>query len=335
MNKHTALLALFAGCVATFSTGCEWVLLGVAVSDDDTECLDCSCDNTCVPTTPDPADPPTVDILIADWPPIGPDGIVTVEASSDDGLSGAFFSFRNAINQPMSGLKDSATANGSDLGEGLGSLSVTVTSSQLAQTRRQVDGLLVDLTPPTVYVDKTTLPAEGGVFEYWMADAWVVSGSELDVDGTVRTTQLDAGYPDTLGTDWDFSLVAIPTSELPPGSFNATIRVWDAAGNEATFDVPLTIDGVPPVAEILSPAEGETVSGVFQVSAAASDDLAATTEVEFWAGGALVATGTGPSAFVTLDASEFPLGPLEITVYAVDRAGNRSAAASHQIVIGP
>lgn len=337
MPSRPAFLFAFAAAACTLCTGCEWVLLGLAVTDESSCDADC-CD--CAPTpqpTPDPVDPPTVDLLIADWPPIGPEGVVTVEASSDDGLSSATFTFRNTVDVPMSGAsEDSAEASGAELGEGLGSLSVRVTTFQGATTRRQVDGLLVDLGKPTIYVDDTTLKADGGELAYWMADAWIVAGSELLIDGvSVTHTELDPGYPSTLGSEWDFSLVTVPSSVLPLGQHDAEIRVWDAAGNEDTIAIPLVVDGEPPVATILSPDEGAIVSGPFQIEASAIDDLAATTEVEFWAGGALVATGVGPAASVTLDAAELPLGPLEIGVAAVDRAGNRSATVTRALIVAP
>ncbi len=333
--------ALVVAATGLGATGCEWVILATALSDDDPcdgdPCCDDPCcgDPCCFDDCVEQTDPPQVSFVIPDWPPVGPEGTVEVQASSDAGLSNAAFTFRNTFSKPMSGTTSgSVFATGIELGEGQGTLTVQVTASDGAFTRAAVDDLLVDLGAPTAYLDDTVLPATGSELRFWISDDWVVSGYELDAGGMLFSETLEPGYPSTLGVEWDFSLVSIPVEELPIGSTVASLLVFDAAGNSATLDLPFVIDAVPPSIEIGEPLADATVSGSFQVSASASDDNPFTVAINLYVGGVLVGTGVAPTATVTLDASEFPLGPIELAALAVDSAGNESPIASRNIVIG-
>ena len=332
--------ALVIAATGLGSSGCEWVILATAISDDDPCDGDPCCDDPCCgdpccweDCTPESV-PPTVAFLIPDWPPIGPEAQVEVQTSSNTGLSSAAFTFRNTFSKPLNGATSTSVfATGAELGEGQGTLVVQVTANDGAFTRTAVDDLLVDLGAPTAYLDDTVLPATGSELRFWISDDWVVSGYELDVDGLTFTETLEPGYPSTLGVEWDFSLVSIPVEELPVGSTVASLLVFDAAGNSTTLELPLVIDGVPPTIDIEEPAADAAVSGAFQVSASASDDNPFTVSIDIFLGGVLVGTGVAPTATVTLDASEFPLGPIELTAVAVDSAGNESPIASRNLVI--
>ncbi|MBL8743704.1 MAG: hypothetical protein JNK04_21490 [Myxococcales bacterium] len=321
------------------ATGCEWVLLATALSDDDPCDGDPCCNDPCCgdPCCQDgcweESVPPEVTFVIPDWPPIGPDGTVEVQAFSDMGLSSAAFTFRNSFSKPMSGVSGSVFAAGSELGEGQGTLVVQVNASDGSFTRASVDDLLVDLGPPTAYLDDTVLPATGSELRFWISDDWVVSGYELDAGGTVFTETLEPGYPSTLGLEWDFSLVSIPVEQLPVGSTVGSLRVFDAAGNNTILELPFVIDGQPPSVDISEPLADAAVSGTFNVAASAADDNPFTVAINIYVGGVLVGTGVAPNTSVTLDASEFPLGPIELTAIAVDAAGNESPVASRNIVI--
>lgn len=332
----------FAAATATASSGCEVVLIIAATADDDDGdyCYDaCECYGDCWTdddgTEPPAPTPPTLTINIADWPPIGPTGEVEVQASTTSGtLSTATFYFRNQFVTGF-GATTSGTVsvNGNDLGEGLGTLAVEVRTSQGAGARQEVTDLLVDLTAPTAYADDTILPASGADLSFWIADAWVVSGYELQVAGKVFSETLEPGYPSTLGVEWDYSLVTIPVSEIPTGVHQGILRVFDAAGNEAILDLPLTIDGIPPTASVDSPAEGAVLSGPFAIDVSGQDDLPGGVSLELRVGGALVATALGPTASVVVDAAEFAEGPIDIAVIAVDEAGNQSAPSVHTVTI--
>jgi hypothetical protein len=230
--KTVAPTLLFALVTGLMSTGCEWVALGIALSDDDCE-SDC-CGDECWDDPPEapPPDPPTIDFTIADWPPMGSASTLTISAQADNGLGNTTFFFRNTVTRSFNG-ETSATLSvtGAELGEGFGRLEVDVASWDGSISRRGVDGLLVDLTAPTAYVDDlNVVRAVGDHFSFYMADAWIVSGCELTVGDQIFTEQLDPGFPPTLGVDWDFSLVSIPSEDLPIGTHSASLRVWGRGG---------------------------------------------------------------------------------------------------------
>lgn len=337
--RRSTVVSLLAIATSLGSAGCEWILLGVALDDgDDCDEFDC-CEEDCFtdPPPPEPVLPPTLAIGIADWPPIGPTGVVTITASSSQGLARAELAFKNDYVATFTGASangSTATATGLNLGEGFGRLDVAVYALDGSYTQGAVDDLLVDLGPPEAYFDQTVLPASGDRLSFWMADAWVVAGCELTIGDVILTEELEPGYPSTLGVEWDFSLVSFPVEELPVGNHAAQLRVWDAAGNEVLLDAPITIDGLPPEVDILEPAEGETVSDTFTVSASASDDMPFPVSIELRVGGALVATGTAPQATFNLSAIDFPAGENEITAIAIDEAGNSSAISTRTIIIG-
>lgn len=340
--RHLLWPLLFAGAAALSSSGCEIALIIAATADDDDddgcygECCygDCWTDDGVEPPPPTTS-VPTMSIDVPDWPPIGPDGKVTVDASIPSGvLRDARFVFRNSITKSFGSTANGTVfAYGDELGEGLGTLTVDVNASNGSGARKEVTNLLVDLTAPSSYSDDTILPAQGADLYFWIADAWVVSGYELVIGGKTFTETLAPGYPSTIGVEWDYSLVSIPVEELPVGVHSGDLRVWDAAGNEATFDFPLTIDGLPPSASVDQPTDGSSVSGIFPVTVSGLDDLPGTVALEIRVGGALVATGLGPSATVVLDANEFPAGPIEITAVAVDQAGNQSPPSVRTVTI--
>lgn len=337
MKAFTSTL-LLAALTSLGTTGCEWVALGLALSEDDDSCDDGCCDDSdccgdtgCLEPAP-PPDPPTVTFTIPEWPPIGPNDTVTLNASSDGGLDATTFFFVNTFNKSFAGTQ-SVSALGHELGEGFGQLEVLVTSFDGSFTRRAVDGLLVDLTPPSAYFDETVLPATGKELQFWMGDAWIVSRCSLTIGDKVFTEEVDPGYPDTIGVEWDYSLVTIPVEELPVGSHTAHVEVWDAAGNVADLEVALTIDALAPEVGIPSPQEGEVLDGLFDVTVTATDDVPLPVAIEISIGGALVATGSSPQTTITFSTDDFPQGPTEISVVAVDEAGNRSAPVVRSVTL--
>ncbi len=340
MDRRLLLPLCFAGLTASASSGCEIVLIIAATADDDDyECYDaCDCYGECGTDEPPPTEnpsPPTVTISIADWPPAGPGTQIHVDAVANGGsLVGATWFFRNKVTTEFDGATAGSTwINGEALGEGFGTLTIDVETNVDTGTRREVQDFLVDLSEPTAYADDTVLPAAGAELNFWIADAWVVSGYYLSIGGKTFEAELEPGYPSTLGVEWDYSLVSIPVSEIPVGVHEGLLVVHDAAGNEAVLDLPVTIDGTPPTATIESPAEGATFTGPFQIDLGGTDDLPGAVSLELRLGGALVATAIGPSATVVVDPAEFPEGALEISVLAVDEAGNKSAPALRTVQI--
>lgn len=282
--------------------------------------------------------PPQIDeILIADWPPMGPSGVITVEVRDDAGVASLLFEFAEVVTFDTGGQRNvSFDVQGIDLGEGLGELVVTAYDVEGTWAQRRVEDLLVDLSPPEIDLLDTHIPASGpeGVLFAWVSDAWILGDVRLEVGGKVLTKDFPDAYPSTLGEEWDYSLVSFEGSELPLGAHVAQLTVRDAAGNEATQSFDLVVDGTPPTAFIDAPQSGDHVSGVFAVEASGADDLGPVS-LEVSLGGVLAAVAPGPTALVTIDASDFLPGPVELSVVAVDQAGNRSAPANVSLVIDP
>lgn len=279
------------------------------------------------PPPPDP-DPATIDIEIADWPPLGPSGTIEVSAESDDGLRDATAYFLHTVDRTFPSQSDEGTVkfSGQELGEGTGTLWIEVSTMRGSISQRAVSNFLVDLSPPVAFLDDTLLRASGDPLRFYIGDAWVVSGYALHVGGETFTDELEPGYPDTIGVDWDYSYVEIPSESIPTGATEATLEVWDAAGNRVTEQFDLVVDGVAPTVGIEGPMT--QVSGTFTVQVTGTDDLPGDLTYELRAGGALVATAAGPSAIIALDANDLPSGPNELSAIAMDAAGNASAAAT-------
>jgi hypothetical protein len=218
---------------------------------------------------PGQAFPPQIDeILIADWPPMGPAGVITVEVRDDAGVASVLFEFAETV---LFDTQDQRNVTldvlGIELGEGLGDMVVTATDVDGTWARRTVEGLLVDLSAPEIDLLDTYIPASGpeAVLFAWVSDAWILGDVTLEVGGEVLTYDFPDAYPSTLGQEWDYSLVSFEAGDLPLGSHLALLTVRDAAGNETSQSFDLVVDGTPPVASVAAPSDGEHVSGVFAV----------------------------------------------------------------------
>jgi len=311
------------GTVSTQAGCLEIALLIALTSEDEAEPV----------AGPDPI-APEVEIDIADWPPIGPNGVVRAHATSPSGLAQADLEFANMTTLwAQGGTEETFEATGAQLGEGLGTLSITVVGNDGASIEQYVDDLLVDLTPPEVLLGPTTLPAQGATFDFWMGDAWVLGKAELSFGGRTLTETLPEGYPATLGTEWDYSLVRFDVAELPAITEVATITLTDAAGNITSESFTLSIDGAPPSASFLAPSAGDELGGTFNVKIEAYDSQPGPLVIDLYAGGTIVATGSGPTCTFVLSGEELGAGPLQLEAIATDEAGNRSVAAQLSVVI--
>jgi len=280
--------------------------------------------------------PPSIDnVDVADWPPLGPEGTIGVDLSDDRSLSSVSFDFNHSFSRVVSGTAASIEVSGTELGEGLGKLTITAMDSDGGWAQRWVENLLVDLTPPEVTIGKTVLPQQGdnAKLEIWVADAWVLGHVDLEFNGSTLSHDFGQVYPETLGTAWDYSLVSFPTSALAAGTGTARITAYDAAGNATIEQFELSVDGNAPLVSILAPAPNQTVSGLFQVSLSALDPEGGPCWIQVKLGGTDLGTAVGPSAKITVDASEFVPGELTLEATAVDEAGNESLVASVPIVI--
>lgn len=271
------------------------------------------------------AGPPSVDAVeVPEWPPLGPNGAITVRLSDDQELASLTAFFRENAIRSVAGTTATVELTGPELGEGLGTLTLEVSDWRGATARREVTGLLVDLTPPEITPGRAiTGRDDDDAFTFWVGDAWVLGDVEVEVGGRTERQVFEEGFPSTLGEAWDESLVRVPTAGLGEGDWPVRVTASDAAGNTASFDLSVLVDGTPPEVTVEEPLPNASVPPLFLVRATATDALSEAT-LEVTVGGAPVVAVEGAVAEIVVDASEFVGGPLDVEVTAIDAAGNRS-----------
>lgn len=291
------------------------------------------------PATAEPtdeiSDPPWIEeVSIPDWPPPGPDTLLAVTARDDEGLSGVQFTFAEQVWVTASGTSAEVSVPAIQLGEGYGTMGVVAYDEDDSLAEQLVFDFLVDLSNPKgELVQSVVRRAEGSDILLWVGDAWVLGGATLTFQGASQTYVFEAGYPSTLGVEWDTSVVSLPSVDFPEGAGTAELLVWDAAGNMASVPVPLTLDGTPPVTTITSPPDGSAVSGVVTISVTGADENKDAVQIDVFVAGSPIATLPGPSGEVSVDVSELAKGATTIEAIARDAAGNFSAPASIDITI--
>ncbi len=282
---------------------------------------------------PEPDAPMMGPLDIPQWPPLGETSEIHVDVSDDVGLQQLIFSFRNDVFRTLSGNNASVSVTGGELGEGFGTLEVYVEDVEGASRTRKVEDLLVDLSAPEITLGDTVLGVQDDYLEAWVADAWVIGKAELTVGNVVVEHEFEDGYPPTLGEAWDYSLVKFPVADLPQGVHGATLTAYDAAGNDTTEPFTITIDGIAPTVQIVSPPTGTVVTGWFEVTLQAIDLTSGSVWIELTIGGTPAATAVGPQATVLLNAAELAPGPTELSAIAHDEAGNPSQLATIDLIV--
>lgn len=289
---------------------------------------------------PPPPVPPTIDeLVLPTWPPLGPTGKVTVGLSDDEGLSRITATFKDVTRRSVSGTKGTVSFTSTELGEGMGTLTLVACDARSACRSRQVSDLLVDLTPPDIDLERAVVSSlmDGidGQVAVWVTDGWVLGSVDFTFAGKTVRHDFPKAYPSTLGTSPDVSRIAFPAKGFPSGSGSATIIARDAAGNEQTKSVTLRIDGTRPVVALAEPLPGAVVSGQLTVRVTATDESGIAPTVDIWVGGARVLTGVPASTPLVVDTSTLPPGSTEVRAVATDEAGNESVAARAMIEIVP
>jgi len=285
------------------------------------------------PSQPVVHNPPIIQaVTIPDWPPIGKPAEVSVLVTDPDGnLRSVEFLFNDRAERFVTGSSATASIFGSDLGEGLGTLTIQANDTTGAFARQTVTQLLVDLTPPKITLGQTVVAADGEL-ELWVGDAWILGKVTLWFAGVTVFHEFEQGFPETLGKTWDYSLVKFDMSDLPQGSGTASVRAVDAADNAVTETFTLVIDGEPPQVSIGAPEEGALLSGSVEIDLAASDPGAGPVSIELSLGGTPIATVNGPTATVKLDTTDFTPGPTTLVAKATDVAGNGSSVSRAVII---
>jgi hypothetical protein len=176
-----------------------------------------------------------------------------------------------------------------------------------------------DTTAPLVSVGA---PEDGSVVSaittvsVWATDDTTVAVVELYIDGSLLATDTTTPF----NFNWN-------TAQSDDGLHTIQAMAYDAAGNRGESDVvAVTVDNTvadttPPEASIVSPADGDIVSGTISVSVSASDDIGVAA-VELYLDGALLSTdNTAPFSF-TWDTATTADGTHTLQARAYDAASN-------------
>ncbi len=201
------------------------------------------------------------------------------------------------------------------------------TGAAVVRARETLD---TDTSSPTIAI---TAPTGGQVrglipVDVNASDNVGVSKAELYAGGTLIAADTTAPFA--------FSL---DTSRFPDGDLQLQARAYDAAGNagvSAPVMVTVANDITPPTVQILSPANGSTLTGTVQVSVTARDDKKVA-KISLQIDGREVAVTYGDSLSYSWDTSTSTNGAKRrggskkrsgttstVTARAVDPAGNQS-----------
>jgi subtilisin family serine protease len=194
-----------------------------------------------------------------------------------------------------------------------------------------LDAQVQDTQAPTVAIASPT----GGMVQGLVAvsvsasDNVGVARVELWVNGTLYATDGSAPF----GFTWDSTQVA-------DGSASLVAQAYDAAGNKAVSKtVTLTVDNVAdpvdttaPVARVVSPENGATVSGTVTIQVAATDDVGVSL-LEVLVDGAVLCGGNVSPLSCNWNTRKAAAGDHTLTARARDASGN-IGTASVQVQLG-
>jgi hypothetical protein len=227
-------------------------------------------------------------------------------------------------------------------GDGTYSMRITSTSSDNVafasreySTSTQRPQLVVttatppDMTPPTAAI---TAPADGTTVSDQVAvaatatDASGVSSVSFFADGAAIGTDVSAPFTAT----WD-------STTAPNGPHVLTATAKDPAGNvgtaaAVTVTVANVFDTTPPAVALTAPLEGETVSGLTQLHAAATDG-AGVSSVTFSVDGTSVGTDAAAPYAFDWDTTSVASGPHTIGATAIDAASNTGVATDVHVTV--
>lgn len=291
------------------------------------------------PPAPTPTPPKFEAIEIPEWPPLAAGGRISVKLSDDEKLSRLTATFKNVARRSLDGTTGTISLSGTDLGEGMGTLTLVACDTRDFCRERRVNDFLVDMTPPEAELESATvspkLEGVDGQVALWVSDAWVLGSVDFTFSGKTLRHEFAKAYPETVGREWDVSRVAFAAKDLAETEGEAIVVVRDAAGNARTEKFHLRVDGTPPTVAITQPQTGANVSGSFDVALTAADEGPDAPTVEIWVGGARIVEASAPLAPITVDTSTLPSGSVEVRAVARDAAGNRSTLSSVTVNVTP
>lgn len=118
----------------------------------------------------------------------------------------------------------------------------------------------------------------------------------------------------------------VDTTFFADGPLALSARTVDAAGNESTAAVTITVDNTAPVKALVAPADLSTVAGLLAISADAQDPNLDTLEI--LVDGVSLGSSTTSPFDVSFDTTSRLDGALLVSVIARDLAGNTSTCSA-------
>ena len=161
--------------------------------------------------------------------------------------------------------------------------------------------------------------------------SWTASTDNVAVVGYRLDVSLNSAFSSFITGYQNKSLGNVTTTAITGLSANtayyARLRAADAAGNVSGNSVAASArtsalpDTLAPTAAIISPANGASITGTFNIAASASDNVGVT-RLEFHIDGLLKSTLTAAPYVYSLDTALLSLGSHTIMVKAYDAANN-------------
>lgn len=203
--------------------------------------------------------------------------------------------------------------------------------------------------PPREY-DPLTPPAEADAQVRLSAPgAFDVLGGRVTIRGTAAPDNLQY-YRLQFGEGLNPSRWVQVGSDEPRRQPGGVLGVWETAGLNGLYTlqliavledgqirtaaIPITVDNQPPVAELLSPAAGESLRRGSLALQAAAQDAVGVERVEFYANGRRVAAATR-APFTATWTPPPGVTELDLLVRAYDLAGNWAESDPVSVVLTP
>jgi hypothetical protein len=214
------------------------------------------------------------------------------------------------------------------LADGLHELSAVATDGKGNSAAHAIT-VLADNTPPAVAI---LAPVDGA----WVAGtiAFVAEGADGG-SGLAEVTLRAGGLAPTLDPSAVFSPPVASallegeedTTRRPDGPLALTAAARDDAGNEASASIVVNADNTAPEKSIVSPLEGETVSGTIDIIVEVTEEpnLAS---IEILVDGVSLGTSATSPFAVAFDTTSRLDGAMTITAVAADLAGNSSTCTT-------
>jgi hypothetical protein len=263
------------------------------------------------------------------------DSPIAVSATIDDLTA-------TSVSSTPTGVSDNLPAGGGiamgAVGLQEGYNTVTVTATDAAGTPGcDFVTVVLDTTPPDVdFISPENGDAVRGTIDIAVDATDPLPGSGIDrvevfVDGTLHTTLTEAPFE-----------MMLDTTALADGPHALRAVAHDGKGLDRDASVSITVDNTAPSVTILAPADGAVVGGTVPFQVLVEDATSGVAAATMRAAG-VAPTGDAsttyatPVASDTLNGSEdttrWPDGPLTLTAFAVDAAGNQSAIASVNVTL--